>query len=124
MDSTLKILSVFTSSQFHDFLIDLQMSSTPLLLSIDEIEGNTTAISQHIPSTGVGGPRTTLREKVYCVLGANNYLHTPVHTQSFNPRHISALTLQLRSLPLTRFTARWTSTTRSWRTPPTLGCLS
>ena len=97
MDSTLKILSVFTTSQFHDFLIDLQMSSTPLLLSIDEIEGNTTAISQHIPSTGVGGPRTTLREKVYCVLGANNYLHTPVHTQSFNPRHISALTLQLRT---------------------------
>jgi hypothetical protein len=67
----------------------------PILLSIDEVEGNTTAISHHA-SVGAG-PLTTLRENVYCVLGASNYLHTPVHTQSFNPRHLSALTLKLRT---------------------------
>ena len=60
-----------------------------ILLSIDEIEGNTTAISHNV--------NTTLREKVFCVLGSSNYLHTPVHTQSFNPRHLSALTLKLRT---------------------------
>jgi hypothetical protein len=66
-----------------------------LYLSIDEIEGNTVVISHH---TSVGaGPVTTLQEKVFCVLGANNYRHTPVHTQSFSPRHLSKLTLHLRT---------------------------
>jgi hypothetical protein len=66
-----------------------------LFLSIDEVDGNTVAISHH---TSVGaGPVTTLQEKVFCVLGANDYRHTPVHTQSFSPRHLSALTLKLRT---------------------------
>jgi hypothetical protein len=38
------------------------------------------------------------RERVYTVhADVSNYLHTPVHTQSFNPRHLSALTLKLRT---------------------------
>ena len=62
-----------------------------LLLSIDEVEGNTTAIS-HV-STG-----STLREKVFCVLDSGfPNLHKPVHTQNFSPRHLSALTLHLRA---------------------------
>ena len=67
-------------------------------LSIDEVEGNTTAIS-HYTSTGAG-PRTTLHEKVFCVLdvgGDYPNLHKPVHTQNFSPRHLSALTLHLRA---------------------------
>ena len=60
-----------------------------LLLSIDEVEGNTTAISHHTGST--------LREKVFCVLDGNLNYDRPVHTQSFNPRHFSALTLRLRT---------------------------
>ena len=68
-----------------------------VLLSIAEVDGNTTAISHHTPSTGVGGPRSTLHEKVFCVLSASNPIRDPVHTQSFNPRHMSALTLQLRT---------------------------
>ncbi len=74
----------------------------PLLMTIGEIEGNTTAIS-HYTSTGAG-PRTTLHEKVFCVLGDSNYLHTPVHAQSFSPRHLSALTLHLRTYD------KWTNT--------------
>lgn len=60
-------------------------------LSIDEIEGNTTVISR-------AGPRTTWHEKVFCVLdlGSVPNQSKPVHTQSFSPRHISALTLNLR----------------------------
>lgn len=65
-----------------------------VLLSIAEVDGNTTAISHH-DSVGAG-PRSTLHEKVFCVLSASNPIREPVHTQSFNPRHISALTLQLR----------------------------
>ena len=66
-----------------------------LLLSIDEVEGNTTAIS-HV-STG-----STLREKVFCVLDGNLNYDRPVHTQSFNPRHLSALTLNLRTYNATQ----------------------
>lgn len=66
-----------------------------LLLSIDEVEGNTTAIS-HV-RTG-----STLREKVFCVLDGNLNYDRPVHTQSFNPRHLSALTLNLRTYDATK----------------------
>ena len=69
-----------------------------LLLSIDEVEGNTTAIS-HV---SIGGPVSTLREKVFCVLDGSLNYDRPVHTQSFNPRHLSALTLQLRTYDATQ----------------------
>ena len=68
----------------------------PLLMTIGEIEGNTTAIS-HYTSTGAG-PRTTLHEKVFCVLDIGDLgLSKPIHAQSFSPRHLSALTLNLRT---------------------------
>ena len=88
-----------------------------LFLSIDEIEGNTVAISHH---TSVGaGPVTTLQEKVFCVLGANDYRHTPVHTQSFSPRHLSSLTLQLRKYnAVTNTYDLYPATTTSTATPP------
>jgi hypothetical protein len=66
-----------------------------VFLSIAEIDGNTTAISEHV-STGAG-PRTTLHENVFCVLSASNPIHQPFHTQTFSPRHMSSLTLQLRT---------------------------
>lgn len=64
-----------------------------VFLSIAEVEGNTTVISEYVGA----GPRTTLHENVFCVLSASNPIHLPVHTQSFSPRHLSALTLQLRN---------------------------
>jgi hypothetical protein len=67
-----------------------------LLLTIDEIEGNVTAISHHASVNA--GPVTTLREKVFCVLGVNHpSLYSPVHTYHFNSRHLSMLTLQIRA---------------------------
>ena len=70
------------------------MSHVPggILLSINEIEGNTTAI-QYTKQ------KTILREKVFAVLNNDtmpNMLH-PVHAQSITPRHISALTIELRT---------------------------
>jgi hypothetical protein len=88
-----------------------------LFLSIDEVDGNTVAISHH-RSVGAG-PVTTLREKVFCVLGANDYKHVPVHTQSFNPRHLTALTLKLRTYnPTTNTYVDYPATTTSTATPP------
>jgi hypothetical protein len=68
-----------------------------LLLTIEEIEGNLTAISHH--TSVKSGPVTTLREKVFCVLGPNQpqQIYSPVHTQHFNSRHLSMLTLQIRA---------------------------
>lgn len=67
-----------------------------LLLSIDEVEGRTTAIS-HYTSVG-SGPVTTLREKVFCVLGTNHpaISYSPVQSLKFTPKHISALTINIR----------------------------
>jgi len=79
-----------------------------VFLNIAEVEGNTTAISEHV-TTGAG-PRTTLRENVFCVLSARDPIHLPVHTQSFSPRHFSALTLQLRA---------YNSTTNTYENYPT-----
>ena len=62
------------------------------LLGIDEIEGNTTAIVHKV----VAPHNETLREKTFCVLGQLRNVHTPVHTDTFTPRHLSALTLTLR----------------------------
>jgi len=88
------------------------------LLSIGELEGNTTVISHYdrrhvIVGTGTSavsvstgaGPHITLHEKVFCVLdfGGIN-LSKPVHAQSFSPRHLSALTLNLRTYD------QWTNT--------------
>ena len=61
----------------------------PILLSIDEVEGNTTTIVHD-------GTQQTLREKVFCVLGTFGYVHTPIHTHVFTPRHLSAMTVTLR----------------------------
>jgi hypothetical protein len=76
-----------------------------VFLSIGEVDGNTTAISHY---TGNGaGPRATLHEKVYCVLRLPNLgasWGSPIHTQSFSPRHLSALTLHLRTYD------QWTNT--------------
>ena len=68
-----------------------------LLLTIEEIEGNVTAISHHVSVNA--GPVTTLREKVFCVLGTNHPVltYSPVHTYHFNSRHLSMLTLQIRA---------------------------
>ena len=60
----------------------------PILLSIDEVEGNTTTV--------VLGTQEQIREKVFCVLGTWGYCHTPIHTQAFTPRHLPAITLTLR----------------------------
>ena len=65
------------------------------LLGIDEIEGNTTAIV-HKLGTVTAPHNETLREKTFCVLGQLRNVHTPVHTNTFTPRHLSALTLTLR----------------------------
>ena len=76
-----------------------------VFLSIGEVDGNTTAIS-HYTSNGAG-PRSTLHEKVYCVLRLPNLgssWGSPIHTQSFSPRHLSALTLHLRTYD------QWTNT--------------
>lgn len=61
----------------------------PILLSIDEVEGNTTTIVHN-------ATQQTLREKVFCVLGTLGYVHTPIHTHTFTPRHLSAMTVTLR----------------------------
>lgn len=67
-----------------------------LLLSIDEVEGKMTAIS-HYKSVG-SGPVTTLREKVFCVLGTNHpaLSYSPVQSLKFTPKHLSALTINIR----------------------------
>ena len=67
-----------------------------LLLTIDEIEGKMTAIS-HYTSVG-SGPVTTLREKVFCVLGTNHpaISYSPVQSLKFTPKHLSALTINIR----------------------------
>jgi hypothetical protein len=76
----------------------------PILLSIDEVEGNTTTIV-HNPQIVLNGNVTTivhnttqqtLREKVFCVLGTLGYVHTPIHTHTFTPRHLSAMTVTMR----------------------------
>jgi hypothetical protein len=76
----------------------------PILLSIDEVEGNTTTIV-HNPQIVLNGNTTTivhnttqqtLREKVFCVLGTLGYVHTPIHTHVFTPRHLSSMTVTLR----------------------------
>jgi hypothetical protein len=61
----------------------------PILLSIDEVEGNTTTIVHNTT-------QQTLREKVFCVLGTLGYVHTPIHTHTFTPRHLSAMTVTMR----------------------------
>jgi hypothetical protein len=61
----------------------------PILLSIDEVEGNTTTIVHN-------ATQQTLREKVFCVLGTLGYVHTPIHTHNFTPRHLSSMTVTLR----------------------------
>ena len=61
-----------------------------VLLSIDEVEGNTTTIVHN-------ATEQTLREKVFCVLGTLGYVHTPIHTHTFTPRHLSSMTLTLRT---------------------------
>ena len=60
----------------------------PILLSIDEVEGNTTTV--------VLSTQEQLREKVFCVLGTWGYCHTPIHTLAFTPRHLPAITVTLR----------------------------
>ena len=67
-----------------------------LLLSIDEIEGNTTAITFQQPNGP--GPVTTLREKVFCALSTNypSQIYSPLHSCSFTPKHLSALTINSR----------------------------
>ena len=60
----------------------------PILLSIKEVEGNTTTV--------VLSTQEQIREKVFCVLGAWGYCHTPIHTQAFTPRHLPAITVTLR----------------------------
>ena len=67
----------------------------PILLSIDEVEGNTTTIVHNL-GTDTNPHNVTLREKVFCVLGTLGYVHTPIHTHTFTPRHLSALTVSLR----------------------------
>lgn len=62
------------------------------LLGIDEIEGNTTAIVHKV----ISPHNETLREKVFCALGQQGNVYSPVHTDTFTPRHLSALTLTLR----------------------------
>jgi hypothetical protein len=68
-----------------------------VFLSIAEIDGNTSVIS--VPTgSRFATQNSALQEKVFCVLTEGNTLRTqPVHTQTFNPRHISTLTLNLRS---------------------------
>ena len=61
----------------------------PILLSIDEVEGNTTTIVHN-------ATHQTLREKVFCVLSSFGYVHTPIHTHVFTPRHLSTMTVTLR----------------------------
>lgn len=77
------------------FSTALQMDS--LLLTIQEIEGDVTAISHH--ESVNTGPVTTLREKVFCVLGTNHpkLTYSPVHTYHFTSRHMSMLTFQIRA---------------------------
>lgn len=67
-----------------------------LLLSIDEIEGNTTAITIQQPFGS--GPVTTLREKVFCALSTNypTQIYSPLHSCSFTSKHLSALTINIR----------------------------
>jgi len=73
----------------------------PILLSIDEVEGNMTTIV-HNPQIMQNGAvvhsttQQTLREKVFCVLGSLGYVHTPIHTHTFTPRHLSAMTVTMR----------------------------
>ena len=74
---------------FQSFNAQLQPLLAPLLLSIDEVEGNTTTI--------VHNATETLREKVFCVLGTLEYVHTPIHTHTFTPRHLSSMTVTLRT---------------------------
>ena len=66
------------------------------LLGIDEIEGNTTVIVHKVVAPPLPPINETLREKTFCVLGQLRNVHTPVHTNTFTPRHLSALTLTLR----------------------------
>ena len=68
-----------------------------LLLTIDEVEGRMTAIS-HYKSVG-SGPVTTLREKVFCVLGMNHpaISYSPVQSLKFAPKHLSSLTVNIRN---------------------------
>ena len=61
----------------------------PTLLNIDEIEGNMTTIVHN-------ATHESLREKVFYVLSNYGNVHTPIHTQTFTPRHLSALTVTLR----------------------------
>ena len=72
----------------------------PILLSIDEVEGNTTTIvhNPQIVQNAIVHSTTqqTLREKVFCVLGTLGYVHTPIHTHVFTPRHLSSMTVTLR----------------------------
>ena len=67
-----------------------------LLLSIDEIEGNTTAITIQQPNGS--GPVTTLREMVFCALSTNypTQIYSPIHSCSFTSKHLSALTINIR----------------------------
>ena len=76
----------------------------PILLSIDEVEGNTTTIVHN-------ATQHTLREKVFCVLGTLGYVHTPIHTHTFTPRHLSAMTVSLRKYDPTTGTFKPVATT-------------
>jgi hypothetical protein len=66
------------------------------LLGIDEIEGNTTVIVHKVVAPPLPPINETLREKTFCVLGQLKNINTPVHSDTFTPRHLSALTLTLR----------------------------
>ena len=55
----------------------------------------------------------TLREKVFCVLGTLGYVHTPIHTHTFTPRHLSAMTVSLRKYDPTTGTFKPVATTTS-----------
>ena len=89
-----KIASSIELTHF-EFFAPFTYSDPTFLLGIDEIEGNTTAIV-HKLGTVERPHNETLREKTFCVLGQLNNIHMPVHTDTFTPRHLSALTLTLR----------------------------
>jgi hypothetical protein len=73
----------------HYDIFDGDDLPAPTLLNIDEIEGNMTTIVHN-------ATHESLREKVFYVLSNYGNVHTPIHTQTFTPRHLSALTVTLR----------------------------
>jgi len=80
---------VATSIELSHYDIDGDVLPAPTLLNIDEIEGNMTTIVHN-------ATHESLREKVFYVLSNYGKVHTPIHTQTFTPRHLSALTVTLR----------------------------